>query len=153
MKCCTSITALVISFLLVIVSTGFGQTKVEPTAGCGTTQIPFDFWVGGSHLPAGNYILDCSLPTVVTFRNVQTKEQAQAFLVPTGDEVGLRDHKLIFVTRNRQYYLQELWNSHGRAVLTSRFGVTMASEDIRSEIPISEDKRGKEAAERGRVLQ
>jgi len=44
--------------LLVTAATAVGQTKTqEPAPPIATAQIPFDFWMGDTHLPAGEYAL------------------------------------------------------------------------------------------------
>jgi hypothetical protein len=129
--------ALVFAFLLLTVPIAVGQTDIRPPAVPGASaRIPFDFWIGGSHLPAGDYALDSILDTLVIFRNARAKTQEHAFLVPTGDAVECKEYKLVFVLHNRQHYLRELWNSNGKAVLTSNIGVAMAPADTLIEVPV-----------------
>ena len=129
--------ALVLVFLLLNVPIAVGLTDTRPSAvPVASARIPFDFWIGGSHLPAGDYALDSILDTLVIFRNARAKAQEHAFLVPSGDAVGCTEYKLVFVLHNRQHYLRELWNSSGKAVLTSYMGVAMVSADTLIEVPV-----------------
>jgi len=76
--------------LLVTAATAVGQTKTqEPAPPIATAQIPFDFWMGDTHLPAGEYALYpvLRLTTLVLLRNTKTNAQEQAFQVPTGELV------------------------------------------------------------------
>jgi hypothetical protein len=131
--------------LVIIVPTTVGQTSVvEPAASCTSiARIPFEFWIGSSRLPAGNYSLDCILATEVIFRNMQAKTAMEtAFLLPTGDEVASNHYKLVFTLHNGQHYLQEVWNSNGRAILTSRFEVNSVPAATRAEVPLIGSQNG-----------
>jgi len=135
--------------LLVTAATAVGQTKTqEPAPPIATAQIPFDFWMGDTHLPAGEYALYpvLRLTTLVLLRNTKTNAQEQAFLVPTGELVASGDYKLVFVVQKGQHYLQELWESDGKAVLTSQLGITMGPADTRSEVPLVGQRAAKAVA-------
>ncbi len=143
------IITMVIGLLLFAAVPLVGQSSIEPAAACGgSVQIPFDFWIGPSRFPAGTYRMECLLVTMVLFHNTDKNIHAQAFLMPTGDKVATDDYKLIFAMHDHQRYLQELWNSNGRAVLTLRLA-TMAPEDTRIEIAVDKNELGKVAATSG----
>ena len=146
-----SIITIVASLFLFLAIPMVGQASIEPAAVCGgSAQIPFDFWIGGSRLPAGQYRVECIIATVVVlFHNADKNVHQQAFLIPTSDEVAIDDYKLVFTVHAHQHYMQELWNSNGKAVLTSRFGMAMAPEDTRIEIPMDENQPGKQATGNG----
>ena len=122
-----------------------GQTSIEKGATCGSARIPFDFWIEDSRFPAGKYSMECILDTLVMFRKSDKTAQKHAFLMSTGDDATTDDYKLIFTVHLRQRYLQELWNTNGRAVLTSRFGIALAPGDTRIEIPVHKNQPGKDA--------
>ena len=129
----------IIGFLLLtdVVSVGQSRTQapVDPIA---TALIPFDFWIGGTHLPAGEYDLYRSLgvKSVIVLRNMEDNAQDEAFLLPTSGPVKIGDCKLIFVNRKGKHYLSEVWNSEGRAILTSEFAAGVARGDKHSEVPL-----------------
>ena len=104
--------------------------------------------MGDTHLPAGEYALYpvLRLTTLVLLRNTKTNAQEQAFLVPTGELVASGDYKLVFVVQKGQHYLQELWESDGKAVLTSQLGITMGPADTRSEVPLVGQRAAKAVA-------
>ncbi len=125
-----------------------GQSSIEPAAACGASvEVPFDFWIGPSRFPAGQYRVECLLTTMVLFHNAEKNIHTQTFLMPTGDKVATGDYKLIFAMHDHQLYLQELWNSNGRAVLTLRLA-TMAPDDTTIEIPVNKTEPGKVAVNR-----
>jgi hypothetical protein len=132
-------TGVIVAFLMVTVASAVGQTRTRPPAPpIATAQITFDFWIDDTHLPAGEYALYAvrRLDTLVLLRNTKTGAQEQTFLVPTGDPVASGDYKLVFVVHTGKHYLQEVWESAGKAVLTSQFGVNVGAADTRSEIPL-----------------
>lgn len=145
-----TITAVGIGMVLVMLTAinGEAQIAVHSPAPRVAARIPFDFWVGGAHLPAGDYTLNFMLETLVLFRNAAANAQEQVFLVPTGEPGGSGEGKLVFVEQNRQYYLQELWNTNGRSLVTWRTGASLDKNDARFEITLTQDGPDKMAAGR-----
>jgi hypothetical protein len=130
-------------FVLLTATNGEAQTAMQaPESRVMSARIPFDFWIGGAHLPAGDYTLDFILDTLVLFRNAGANAQEHAFFMPTGEPAPGGENKLLFVVENRQHHLQELWNANGRAVLTWRTGAWMNKEDTRIKIALSEERPG-----------
>jgi hypothetical protein len=125
------------------------QNLGTPAPAIATTHIPFDFWVDGTHLAAGDYAV---YPvrrlknTLLLLRDTKTGAQEQMFLLPTGDAVVSGGCKLVFLVRNGQHYLQEVWDSDGKAILTSHYGMLIAPADTRSEVPLIGKKLAKAAA-------
>jgi len=136
-------TGFIIVVMLVAAAIAVGQTRTQPPAPpIATAQIPFDFWIGDTHLPAGKYAVYpvLRLNTLVLLRNTKTDAQEQAFLVPTGDLVASSDYKLVFVVHAGEHYLQEFWESDGKAVLTSQLGISIGPADARSEVPLVRER-------------
>lgn len=130
--------SLVVAFVLLTVILTIAQTTMQvPPAPVVTARIPFDFWIGGSHLPAGDYTVESILDTLVLFRNARANAQEHAFLIPTGNRVESWEYKIVFVVRNREYHLREVWNAKGKAVLTSQ--IDELPGDIRREIFMGEE--------------
>lgn len=150
MKRTLSVTRASLAFLiLATVPFALAQASTVSTTCAGTAEIPFDFWIGDSHLGAGNYLLDCTISrTLVAFRNIKTNDQEQAFFIPIDEGAPTSDYKLIFVLHDGKHYLQEMWNRDGRAVLTSRFGVAGSAGDTRDEVTVTD--RLKESASRAK---
>jgi hypothetical protein len=146
-----SVAGILTVFLLLTAALAVAQTNTRPPApAIATAQIPFDFWIDDTQLPAGEYALYPVLReknTLVLIRNTKTQAQAQTFLVPTGDPAANGDYKLVFLLHNGQHYLRELWVSDGKAVLTSQYGMTVGRADTRSEVPLITQAAAKSVAE------
>ena len=139
--------SLVVAFVLLTVILTIGQTTIQvPSTPVATARIPFDFWIAGSHLPDGDYTVESILDTLVLFRNAQANAQEHAFLIPTGYRVDSREYKIVFVVRNREYHLREVWNAKGKAILTSH--IDEGPGDMRREIFTGEEPPRKTVAGR-----
>jgi len=82
--------------------------------------IPFDFWIGGSHLPAGDYIIEpVDSSTYFLFRTKDGKGIHTVYSVPL-DEVPRPESeaKLVFKLEDGKHCLYEGWGPFGRRVLT-----------------------------------
>ena len=141
------VTTIAVCLLLTTIAVAQTTTK-NPAPQIATAQIPFDFWIDDTHLPAGEYALypALRLDTLLLLRNTKTSAQEQIFLVPTGDAVANGDYKLVFVTRAGQHYLREVWEAAGKAVLTSQAGVSLRSTDSWSEVPLVGQNAAKKPA-------
>jgi hypothetical protein len=134
------VTVLIISMLSSLTSANlaFGQTPMSATA-----HIPYDFWIGGTRLPAGDYSVSSGPASIVVFWNEKANIGEQAFLIPTGHVVASGDCKLIFVLRGTEHCLRAVWVSQGTGVLSSEFDVPFAN-DKEIEIKLLEQKHDAE---------
>jgi hypothetical protein len=107
-------------------------------------HIPYDFWIGGTRLPAGDYSISPGAASVVVFWNARGEIGGQAFLIPTGASVASADCKLIFVLHDGEHYLRAIWLSDGKAVLTSEFHLPSAAGDTETEVRLFEQKHDDE---------
>jgi hypothetical protein len=73
----------------------FGQTPTPRVPASLTAHVPFDFWIGGTPLPAGDYSISPGVPSVVVFWNEAGHVGEQVFLVSTGASVVSGSCKLI----------------------------------------------------------
>ena len=129
----------IIGFLLLTDSVSVGQAQIQaPADTIPTALIPFDFWIGGMHLPAGEYHLyrSLGLNSVVVLRSMENNAQDEAFLLPISGPTAIDNCKLIFVSRKGKHYLHEVWDSDGRAILTSEFSIAVVPGDTLSEVPL-----------------
>jgi hypothetical protein len=127
-------------FLVLAAAVSVGQTKPQgPASPMATAVIPFDFWIGGTALPAGEYGLYAvkGLNSVLLVRNTKSNAQEQAFLLPTSEPVSPGDERLIFITHKGRHYLHEVWSGDGKSVLTSELAITVDSKDVRSNVPLN----------------
>ena len=119
------------------------RARTEVTA---TAHIPFDFWVGGALLPAGDYSISPGAPSALMFWNQKEDVGEQAFLLSTGDSVASGDYKLIFVVHDGQHHLRAIWYVAGKALLTSQLYVPLLSGDTEADVKLLEHKHVTEVA-------
>jgi len=111
--------ALVVLGFLLLAINNFSVAQelgVTPTA-----NVPFDFWVGGTHFPAGDYFVDKTEPSMIIIRSKDNKKIEQAGTILIGEPVTQTHARLIFVTINGQVQLAEIWGLLGKRVLTSQY--------------------------------
>jgi len=84
-----------------------------------TADIPFDFYIAGNKLPAGQYSLDLIAPTYVLLRSKDGKTQQDLYFLQTAVAGKNNPSKIVFAVREGKYYFAEVWSTFGRAQLTS----------------------------------
>ncbi len=103
----------------------------------GTADIPFEFWTPEKKMPAGQYTIQTTTPTVIVLNNSKDRTSEQIFTLPEGSlAVDTKDAKLVFYQREGRYYLVGLKNSEGRQRLTRFLGASPKEGDIRREVAI-----------------
>ncbi len=85
----------------------------------GTVNVPFDFYISGSKLPAGEYTLDIVAPTYVNLRSTDGKTQQALYFFQTAEPGKDPVSQVIFALRDGKYYFSEVWSWFGKAQLTS----------------------------------
>jgi len=133
-----------IIILVLATLTAAQTTSPSSSTSTATAHIPYDFWIEGTFLPAGDYTLSRELETVLVLRNEEAAAEEQAFLMPTRTPVSADDHKLIFLVQNGRHYLREIWNSDGRQVVTSEFGMPLSSGETTTQVPLVEKSQARE---------
>jgi hypothetical protein len=138
------------AIIFIVANAGAAESEANAVQPASATraQIPYDFWIVGTRLPAGEYTLSPVVDTVVLFRNVKTNATEQASLVPTGEQVATDNHKLVFVLHNGQHYLREVWNANGRHVVTSQLNSPIADSDTQTEVRLLDQNRESQRAGR-----
>jgi hypothetical protein len=112
-------------------------TDADATAGVhftATAHVPYDFYIEGTHFPAGDYTISPVADSVLLFRNADAHAVGQAFLVPTGEAVPARAEKLLFELRNGRHCLTDVWIPNGKMVVTSQQGRVSAATEARTEV-------------------
>lgn len=116
---------------VVFTALAFAQTQTQPSKG--SAQIPFDFYVAGTKLPAGSYTLDLIAPTYVLLRNQDGKIQQDLYFVQSSLGTANLPHKIVFALRDGKYYFAEVWSIYGKAQLTS---FTPLPNDPTKDVPL-----------------
>jgi hypothetical protein len=97
--------------------TALAQEAAPPRTG--TADIPFDFYIAGNKLPAGQYMLNIIAPTYVLLRSKDGKAQQDLYFMQTAVAAKNNPSKIIFAGRDGKYYFAEVWSYFGKAQLTS----------------------------------
>src|SRR6266446_2498612 len=115
-------------FLLLLATPGIAQ---KPQIAHAT--IPFEFWIGSTQLPAGDYQIEHEVsPDLVFFRLKGGKTANEAYMLPIDeDPVKESDFKLVFKTQNGEHYLYEVWGKYGKRILTSAYGLSNPTRENR----------------------
>jgi hypothetical protein len=85
----------------------------------GTADIPFDFYIAGNKLPAGQYTLNIIAPTYVLLRSKDGKTQQDLYFLQTASPEKNQPSKVVFALRGGKYYFAGVWSYLGKAQLTS----------------------------------
>jgi len=99
----------------------------------GTADIPFEFYISGNKMPAGQYTLDIVAPTHVTIRSKDGKLQQNLYFIQTALPEKNPESKIVFKLRDGKYYFSEVWSWRGRSQLTS---FTPKPSDQTKDVPL-----------------
>lgn len=116
----------------------FGRADAADKPKTAHAVIPFDFWIGDTKLPAGNYEMrHVSSPTLVVFTSPGKKRSTEAFMLPINDDpVQENQAKLVFLVQNGQHYLYEAWGVYGKRIVTAQYGIPAPTGDMRAEVSV-----------------
>ena len=119
--------------LLTLVGQGTAQKHMMAHA-----TIPFDFWLAGDRLPAGNYQIEVIESTAyVLFLSTDGKVVDGAYtLLLDGDPVKETDARLIFRIQDGRHYLYAGWGSYGKRLVKAESTQPAPSGDSRAEISV-----------------
>ncbi len=127
--------AIFLSSLTLLILVGQGRAQKQRIA---QATIPFEFWIAGNCLPAGDYrIEEVESTTYILFRSTDGKTVQDAYTLPLdGYPAKQSDAKLVFRIQNGKHYLYEGWGAYGRRVVTGESVRPAPSGVDRAEVPI-----------------
>ena len=127
------------SLLLVLAATGQNPKTAHAV-------IPFEFWVEGNRLSAGDYIIvHVESMSYWLFRCTDGKSVATVYGLPLDREPATEgDAKLIFRVENGRHYLYGAWGPSGRGVVTTESAWAAPSGAARVEVPITFTEAGRQ---------
>jgi hypothetical protein len=99
----------------------------------GTVDVPFDFYISGNKLPAGQYTLDVIAPTYLMLRSQDGKVQQDLYFMQTATPGKNPISQVVFAQRDGKYYFAEVWSWFGKAQLTS---FTPKAGDQTKDVPL-----------------
>jgi len=111
-----------------------GLACAQEQARSATANIPFDFYVSGTRMPAGEYTLEVVAPTFVTLRSQDGKQQQSLYFLQIAVPGKKIENKIIFNLRDGKYYFSQVWSWYGKAQLTS---FTPKASDQTKDVPLT----------------
>ena len=107
--------AFVFVFLL-LSNFGFAQKTVT-----GRASIPFNFWAEGHEFQAGDYVFDNEVPGSASIHRDGTNSAIGVSIILYEVPEEKQNPRVIFVRRDKEYFLVELWGVQARLVVTAEF--------------------------------
>ncbi len=128
-----SVAVLISLILLTYTGWAFGQTQPKAQA-----TIPFEFWIGGSRLPAGQYIIErVESTSYLLFRSSDGKTIKDVYTLPLDDQPAKQDEAtLVFRIQDGKHYLYGGWGAFGSRVVSLESTRPAPSGDDRAEVKI-----------------
>ncbi len=86
-------------------------------------NIPFDFTVGQTTLPAGEYVVRrIASPAALLVQNKETYEAASVLVNAVEDRSSLGEAKLVFDRHGNEHFLSQVWSGNltGREIPNPR---------------------------------
>lgn len=117
--------------ILIMVLSGLLAAQSQPTRG--TIDVPFDFYISGEKLPAGQYTVDRIAPTYGVLRSKDGRVQQNLYFIQTAVPVKNTPLKVIFALRDGKYYFAEIWSWYGKSRLSS---FTPSASDKAKDVPL-----------------
>ncbi len=94
-------------FVLLAVAPALGQSRSSHKI---QADIPFDFMVGDTTLPAGTYTVSTSAPDVLLIRSLDGHESVLVITQSVQENLTPSDEtKLVFTRYGDQYFLAQVW--------------------------------------------
>jgi hypothetical protein len=120
--------------LIALVEHGTGQKRMIAHA-----TIPFEFWLAGDRLPAGNYQIEVIESTAyLLFMSTDGKIVDGAYTLSLDeDPVKDTDARLVFRIQDGRRYLYGGSGSYGRRVVKAESKRPAPSGDNRVEVPVT----------------
>ena len=127
--------AVFLSSLTLLILAGQGTAQKQKIA---QATIPFEFWIAGNRLPAGDYRIEpIDSRAYILFRSTDGKIVQEAYTLPLDDDPAkASDAKLVFRIQDGKRYLYEGWGPYGKSVVTVESVRPAPTGDNRVEVPI-----------------
>ncbi len=119
------------ALILIMILPGLLAAQSKPTRGI--IDVPFDFYISGEKLPAGQYTLDRIIPTYGMLRSKDGKVQQELYFIQTAVPVKDSPLKVVFALRDGKYYFAEIWSWYGKSNLSS---FTPNASDQTKDVPL-----------------
>lgn len=127
---------LILAFLCMTSANIAMATQNQPKAAY--AKIPFEFWVTGTKLPAGEYRFEhVDTSTTVLVRNNDGTHLSEAYMMPMNDDpVSANQAKVVFVEHGGNKYLYEFWGVRGKRMVTAEIPNSPTTATKRIEVVV-----------------
>lgn len=101
-------------------------------------MIPFEFWIGGDRLPAGDYVIEhLESTSYLYFRSTDGRWAHDVYTLLVDDvPANEGESQLVFEVRDANHHLYGGWGPFGRRVLVSESSRPVPAGANRAEVPI-----------------
>jgi hypothetical protein len=103
---------------VVLLLSGLGLAQKVVTA---RATIPFTFWAQGHEFQAGDYVFDNEVPGSATIHRQGTNSAIGVSVILYAVSLAKESPRVIFLRRDGQYFLVEIWGALERYVATAEF--------------------------------
>jgi hypothetical protein len=125
-----------LTWFLVLIGTGGALAQTSNTA---HATIPFEFWVGSSRFPPGEYVITLlKTSSYLYIRSADGTAAQSVYTLPVDNVPADNDEcTLVFEVRNGTHYLYGGRGPSGRLVVTAESPRRAPSGAERAEVPIT----------------
>jgi hypothetical protein len=99
--------------------------------------IPFKFWAQGHEFQAGDYVFDNEVPGSASIHRERTNSGIGVSIILYAVPPEEEKPKVIFVRRDKKYFLVELWGIQARYVVTAEFEHRGEVSEQQRQVPLT----------------
>jgi hypothetical protein len=121
-----------VSVVLLLSSLGLAQQVVTARA-----TIPFTFWAQDHEFQAGDYVFDNEVPGSASIHRERTNSGIGVSIILYAVPPEEEKPKVIFVLRDKRYFLVELWGIQARYVVTAEFEHRGEVSEQQRQVPLT----------------
>jgi hypothetical protein len=118
--------------LLLFSHFGFAQKVITARA-----TIPFNFWAQNHEFQAGDYIFDNEVPGSVSIHREGTNSGIGVAIILYAVPAEKDNPRVIFLRRDEDYSLVEIWDVQDRYVVTAEFEHRGEVSDEQRQVPLT----------------
>ena len=118
--------------LLLLSNFGFAQQVVTARA-----TIPFTFWAQDREFQAGDYVFDNEVPGSASIHREGTNSGIGISIILYAVPAEKEHPRVIFVRRDEDYFLVEIWGVQDRHVVTAEFEHRGEVSDEQRQVPLT----------------
>ena len=121
-----------VSVVLLLSGHGLAQQVVTARA-----TIPFNFWAQGHEFQAGDYVFDNEVPGSAAIHREGTNSAIGVPIILYAVPQEKETPRVLFVLRDKKYFLFELWSIQGRYVVTGELDHRGDASGQQRQVPLT----------------